>query len=115
MKLRVGSIIGSGSYISRLTSVEEVEEGKYGPGLRWTFTISQGVRAGGKISRTTGQEPLPQNALGRVLAGLLGRPLKDGEEVDPNDLIGREYVLEVVAMEGGACRVESVELLTGQA
>jgi hypothetical protein len=111
MKLTVTSGgVPPGSYTARLTAVERVQNEQYGPGLKLVFTVTAGKYSGQRSARTTGSEPTPRNSLGRMLSGMLGRPLTPNEEVDIDDLIGREYLIVVAATDTGATRVETAVL-----
>lgn len=110
MKLTVtASGLPPGSYKAKLVKVEPTEHAEYGPGLRWAFAVADGPHADRLAARTTGCYPTAQNALGRMLAGMLGRPLTVDDEVDVDDLIGREFVIAVEATENGGTRIGRVE------
>jgi hypothetical protein len=100
-----------GSYTARLADVENVIHEQYGPGLKFTFAVQKGQHLGMKVSRTTSCAPSPRNALGKLLSGMLGRPLTVDEEIELEDLIGRDYLVVVAATEGGGSRVETVVTL----
>jgi hypothetical protein len=100
-----------GNYTGTFAGVEAQPENKekgYGPGMRWKFAIDNGPYAGQVASRVTGPKPTPKNGCGKMLSGLLGRALKDGEQLDPDQLIGRRYMIVVAASQGGGTRVEAV-------
>jgi hypothetical protein len=76
MKLPVSAGgIPVGSYTAKLTAVENVTNETYGAGLRLVYTVTGGKCAGQKTARTTGCLPTPRNALGKMLGGMLGRPV----------------------------------------
>jgi hypothetical protein len=109
--LTVSSSVPEGSYTGVFDGVEVQRENKekgYGPGLRWKWKVDAGPYAGQSVSRITGATPNAQNAAGKILMGLLGRQLKDGEQIDPDALKGKRYILVLQAAEGRATRVESV-------
>jgi hypothetical protein len=97
-----------GDYLGQLETIEDTNHLEYGAGLRFVFTVTVGAYSGRKVSRFTQAEPTPNNNLGKMLAGLLGRPLKSDEEVDLDHFIGREYHLVVEATEKGSTRVSAV-------
>src|SRR5687768_9454101 len=74
----------------------------YGPGLRWKWKIDAGPHAGTTVGRVTTNEPSPKNSAGQILSGLLGRPLKEGEELDPDQFVGRRYAIVVGPAQNGA-------------
>ena len=96
-----------GSYSAKFVGVENVEHESYGPGLRWHFTVNRGPNTGAEVSRTTGIKLTPANSCGKIIAGLFGRQLLAGEEIDVSDLVGNDYLIVVAATENGV-RVESV-------
>jgi hypothetical protein len=96
-----------GSYLGKFMGVEPVSN-DYGTGLCWKWEIAGGTHTGQKISRITAATPSPKNAGGKILAGLIGKALTPGEQVDLADLVGRVYLLVVTEGERGGTRVESV-------
>lgn len=98
----------TGTYAATFAGVEACQHDEFGPGLRWKFAVTTGDCAGQIASRTTGTTPSRENACGRVLASLLGRELRIGEQVDPTTLIGRSYIIVVAPAKNGGTRVETV-------
>jgi hypothetical protein len=49
-----------------------------------------------------------KNAAGKMLAGLMGKPLTAGEEVDLSQFVGKTYLVIVADTDGGGTRVETV-------
>lgn len=100
-----------GNYTGTFAGVEAQAANKdkgYGAGLRWKFAIDAGAHAGQTASRITGPAPTPKNGCGKMLAGLLGRALTEGEAVDPDTLVGKRFMIVVAAGQGGGTRVEAV-------
>jgi hypothetical protein len=97
-----------GNYTASFAGVEPVTNDQYGAGLRWKFQILYGPQAGQIASRTTGTNPTMKNGCGRILAGLLGRELQVGEQIDISLLVGRTYLIVVQTAENGGTRVETV-------
>jgi hypothetical protein len=105
-----------GNYTGSFAGVEPQPENKdkgYGAGLRWKWTIDAGPQAGQTVSRVTGPTPSPKNGCGKVLAGLLGRALKEGEQLDPTQCVGKRYMIVVAAGPQGGTRVEAVIPMSG--
>lgn len=103
-----------GSYKATFAGYEVQPENKekgYGAGLRWKFTVTEGPQAGQTASRITGSAPSPKNAAGKILTGLLGRAVAEGEAIDPDTLIGKPYLIVVGAGQNGGTRVEAVATL----
>src|SRR5262249_51354652 len=64
-----------GNYTGRFGGVEDVlanPEKKFGPGIRWKFTIDDGPYCGQSVSRVTAPAPTFKNSCGKMLAGLVG-------------------------------------------
>jgi hypothetical protein len=96
-----------GHYLAKFTGIESVTHEEYGPGVKWKWEILQGEHAGKMAARTTGTAASVKNACGKMLAGVLGRELKQGEQVDLDQLVGREFLIVVAPTEGGSTRVEA--------
>ena len=100
-----------GNYTGTFAGVEaqpaNPEKG-YGPGLRWRFAIDAGPQAGQVAGRVTGTTPTPKNGCGKMLSGLLGRALKEGEQIDPDQYVGKRYMIVVETGQGGGTRVAAV-------
>jgi hypothetical protein len=94
-------------YAAKLLAVEPVTNDQYGAGIKFTFQVVRGPHAGQKVARTTGCSPSLKNSLGKLLSGMLGRTLSIDEEVEVEDLIGREFMVVVAITESGGCRVET--------
>jgi hypothetical protein len=103
--------VPAGSYTGTFAGIEAQPENKeksYGPGLRWKFTIDAGPHTGQTASRITGSTPSPKNGCGKMLSGLIGRALKEGEQIDPDTFRGKRYMIVVAAGSGGGTRVEAI-------
>jgi hypothetical protein len=100
--------IPQGTYHVKFEGLEPVAENKekgYGAGVRWKFVVISGALAGQKTSRVTTTTPTEKNGAGKMLAGLLGRALAVGEQVDVETYIGKPYIALVEAAQGGGTRV----------
>jgi hypothetical protein len=110
--LTVGSGgVPAGSYTGTFAGYEpqpENEEKGYQAGLRWSFKIDTGPHAGQTASRITGASPSPRNSCGKMLQGLIGRALQEGEQIDPDKYLGKRYMLVVATSQNGGTRVEAV-------
>jgi len=95
-----------GSYQAVFTGVHPFQAG---PALRWAFMIAAGPRVGTVVSRITSAPPTPDSPAGRLLSGFLGRPVREGESIDPDQFVGRRYTIELrPTRDGAATHVESV-------
>ncbi len=111
LKMQAGSGVPVGAYQAKFAGVEMVPADPlrgYGEGLKWLFEVTAGPQAGQKTSRITTAKPTLKNACGKMLAGVVGRALAEGEDVDLGTLIGKAYVIVVSQGEGGGTRVESL-------
>jgi hypothetical protein len=103
--------IAPGTYVATFAGIDPQPADPargYGPGIRWKFTISEGPLAGQTASRITPPSPTLRNACGKMLAGLIGRPLADRESADPSMYLGKRYTVTVAAGQAGGSRIEYV-------
>jgi hypothetical protein len=98
-----------GSYTGTFAGIEKAPPFKdYAEGIRWKFTIDAGPYSGQMTSRVTGLTPSPKNGAGKMLAGLVGRAIREGEQIDPDTYIGKRFMLVVAAGKEGGTRVEAI-------
>lgn len=108
MKLTVSSGgVPVGSYLGKFLGVEKVTN-DYGDGLSWRWEIVSGPHAGQKVGRITTPQPTTKNVCGKIVAGVIGKPLSAGEEIDLAACVSKTYLLVVTEGERGGTRVESV-------
>jgi hypothetical protein len=103
--------IPPGNYTGTFAGFEAQPANKekgYPAGIRWRFVIDAGPLAGQSVSRITTSSPTPRNACGKVLSGLIGHDLQQGEQIDPGIYLGNRYLLEVAPGKEGGTRVESI-------
>jgi hypothetical protein len=114
LALEVGSGgVPAGAYQAEFIGVEVQPanpEKKYDEGLRWKWKVKGGLQDGQVASRITGKKPSPRNACGRILSGLLGRALAEGEKVQVGPLVGRTYLVVVASTPNGGTRVDNCVL-----
>jgi hypothetical protein len=109
MKVTVSSgSVPPGTYLATLAAIEETAHEEYGAGLRFSFTIVGGPYNNWKLCRTTGRVPSLTNSLGKMLSQLLAYAIKLDEEIDVDQLVGRQYQVVVEATPTGGSRVASV-------
>lgn len=100
-----------GTYTGTFAGVENVPanpEKGFGPGVRFKFTIVAGLFEGQTTCRVTGTSATQKNSCGRILSGLLGRALRDGELIEVDSFIGRKYMLVVAPGPGSGTRVDAI-------
>jgi hypothetical protein len=111
LKMEAGGV-PAGTYTGTFVGVVEQpadQARSFGPGLKWTWKIDGPAHVGRTASRITGAYPSPKNACGAILTALAGRPVAEGEAVDPAGFVGRRYtVLVAPGKMGNATRVETV-------
>jgi len=74
----------------------EEDEMEHGPVFKLFFKITNDEEYEGKeVSRLVSQKFNPKSNLFQTVQGLLGRPIRPGEEIDLDDLLGRPCVLNI--------------------
>ena len=81
--------IEPGEHTATFKGVEDVET-QYGEGARFIFEVD-----GSTISRITKPQATMANATGRIIAGMSGKSLTPGEEVDLDSLVGKQFLITV--------------------
>lgn len=89
-----------GTFYTVFTTTESVParewEGKQlEEGVRWVFEVTHGPHKGRRLSTTTGPVPTEKNACGRILAGLFGRPITPGEDIDIEPFLSMTFIVTV--------------------
>lgn len=100
--------IPPGVYKVSFSGVEVSKDQRFGPGLVWQFQVVDGTLTGSKTNRITAAQPTPKNSCGKMIAGLAGRPLQMGDDVDVEQYIGQVYTAIVTDPDGGGSRVEQL-------
>jgi hypothetical protein len=84
-----------GSYEAVFTHYEE-DNMEFGPVFKLYFEITNDEEYEGKeLTRLVSQKFNPKSNLFQSVQGLLGRPVRPGEEIDLDALIGRPCVLNI--------------------
>jgi pyruvate/2-oxoglutarate dehydrogenase complex dihydrolipoamide acyltransferase (E2) component len=89
-----------GQYIARLNKIDErpptAAKPEWGPSLMWEFIVMDpGQNHGDSVACFTSTDPKTNNNLGKLLRGMLGRPLKAGEGINAGELIGKLFNISV--------------------
>ncbi len=104
--------IEAGMYLARLSGVEDIAEGGYGPYTKWFFALEDEGWAGPPELRANSSQSFAPQAKGRAWAeALLGRKVKGGESIELESLVGRECLLMIRLEEtemGTFPRIDSV-------
>ncbi len=99
-----------GQYLAVFEDVTPTNHDKYGPGLLWSFRVTHGDESGRKAQRTTKPNPTPRNSCGKFLAGLVGGMPQEGQVVDTDACIGRQYRITIADTNTpGITRIEHVQ------
>ncbi len=91
--------IEPGEYKATFKECEDVET-QYGAGARFIFEVN-----GSTISRITKPQATMANATGRIIAGMSGKSLSQGESVDLDALVGKQFLITVESTNGTSTRV----------
>lgn len=65
------------------------------PAMTWDFEIIDGEQAGKKADKLTGRVPTAKSGCGKMLAAISDSILKDGMEIDLDQLVGKIYRITV--------------------
>lgn len=92
MGIVLGRVGPPGLHKVKLVDVVQVT-GKFGkPAYEWNFSIVDGPHKGSTYKVTTGTELLLGTVFGDFLEMAYGRPIQEGDELDPvNDLPGKTF------------------------
>lgn len=96
MKLKAESYeaMDVGDYRAKFTRYEE-DEGIHGEMIKWFFDCQDEDYEGRTISGISSTAFNPMSKMYAWVQALMGRPIEDGEEIDLDDLIGREVMIDV--------------------
>jgi len=72
------------------------------------FIVIGGKFDGAETSRFTSAKMTLKSALGKIASGLAGRKLDIGDDFDPANYVGKEYLAIVEETESGSTRVGSL-------
>lgn len=65
------------------------------PAMTWDFQIVGGECEGRTIDRLTGRIPTAKNGCGKMLAGVTDTVLRDGDQIDLEQFVGKSYRITV--------------------
>src|SRR5262249_51526918 len=101
----------TGAYAGIEPQAPNAEKG-FGAGIRWKLTIDAGPHIGQTASRITSATPTPKNSCGKMLSGLIGRALKEGEQINLDEYVGKRYMIVIGAGQNGGTRIEVIVPIT---
>lgn len=97
--------VPTGTYSARLLGYTEkppsVQFPDSGNSYAWEFEIVEGLHARKTTSRWTRTKLTMSNNFGRLVREMLGRPLVNGEDVDPDNFIGKKFTITVGPSDDG--------------
>ena len=96
-----------GTYTAKLNKIEQrpptAAKPEWGPSLLWEFIVMDpGENHGDSVACFTPTTPKTGNNLGKLLRGMMGRPLKPGEGIDADELLGKLFSISVDFNESGS-------------
>ncbi len=95
-----------GTYPAKLLGYKEMPASPRfpdsGASYVWEFEILEGLQARKTTSRWTPTKLTTGNNFGKLVREMLGRPLIAGEDVDPDNFIGKKYTITVGPSADGA-------------
>ena len=97
-----------GSYRVRFVRWEQSTHDEYGERVLFVFVVIGGPENGEETSRFTSAKLTQNTALGKIAFGLAGRKLEKGDDFNPDDYIGQEYLAIVEETKSGSTRVSSL-------
>ena len=93
---QTGFLPDEGKYTVECLRIEEAPDNGYGIGVRWVLALYEGADRIKNDSgfdfefwQTTSPNMGPKARARQYVEAFLGRPLEDGERIDPNDLPGK--------------------------
>jgi hypothetical protein len=99
-----------GHHVAEFMGIEEGYS-EHGPYLLWNFCVKHG-RRGTFVNRATGIEPIDGSSCARMLAGVLGRAVFEGDLGFVGLYVGRSYSILVNYREDGWPQVQSVQAVS---
>lgn len=100
--------VPQGQYIAVFKDVQQTSHEQYGLGVMFVFEIVTGEHKGQRAVRIGKPEATTRNITGKMLAGILGRPIEAGEEPDLHPFVGKPYNILVEPAQGDKTRIAQV-------
>lgn len=86
--------VPAGAYKAIFEAITPTETCK-GEAFRWAFQATDGDHKGKTISDLSDRRVTTLNKTGRWLSALSGKPLADGTQANPDDYVGKQYLVIV--------------------
>ena len=91
--------VPTGTFTAKLLGYKEMQpSAKFpdsGTSYAWEFEIVEGLHARKTTSRWTPTKLTMSNNFGKLVREMLGRPLINGEDIDPDTFVGKKYTITV--------------------
>ena len=91
--------VPTGTYTAKLLGYKEMQpSAKFpdsGTSYAWEFEIAEGLHARKTTSRWTPTKLTMSNNFGKLIREMLGRPLINGEDIDPDNFVGKKFSITV--------------------
>ena len=91
--------VPTGTYTAKLLGYKEMQpSAKFpdsGTSYAWEFEIAEGLHARKTTSRWTPTKLTMSNNFGKLIREMLGRPLINGEDIDPDTFVGKKFSITV--------------------
>lgn len=91
-------LLDPGLYVGRFVEVREAKS-EHGTYYRWVFEIKDEDYEGRRIHANVSDKFGPSSKARQWAESMIGRPLRNGERFDTDDLIGRDFHLTIVNVE----------------
>ena len=85
----------AGVYVASFEGIKPTTHEQWGPGAQFSMKVVAGQHAGAISSRTGKPQPTGKNITGKLILGLLGRPIAPGEKINLAGLIGKKFRIVV--------------------
>lgn len=101
-----GTVLEAGQYVLTVESTEQAEDNGFGPSVLWRFRVSDPTTPEEFRLDDSGEPYLfwhwtstkmtPRARARHWIEALLGRPIGDGERIDPSTLVGKRMTALVI-------------------
>jgi hypothetical protein len=79
-------------YKAKFTGInKEIPKGEYGERIGFMYEIQEGEHKGNVLQTIANAKVTNKTRAGKMFKGMLGRDLKEGENIDPQTLIGKVF------------------------
>ncbi len=98
----------NGDYVATLQKLEPGQVGKFGPTIKWTFfmapdlnepdsvVVQEDGETPAELWQFTSTKMTPQSTARPWVEAFMGRPLEEGEQVRPGELVGKRIIASII-------------------